>query len=124
MPHIRTALALVTALFAGPAMAQAETGATASATMMGPDGAEHGTVTFTETNSGVIIKAELTGLPPGPHGFHLHAVGAVRSRPSNPPATTTIPPMSTTVSWLTTARMSATCRTSMRRIPATSPSRF
>jgi superoxide dismutase, Cu-Zn family len=75
MPHVRSALALATTLFAGAAMAQAEMGATASATMMGPDGAKHGTVTFTETNSGVIIKAELTGLPPGPHGFHLHAVG-------------------------------------------------
>jgi len=25
---------------------------------------------------GVRITAEVTGLPPGPHGFHLHAVGA------------------------------------------------
>ena len=75
MPHIRTAIALASALFAGSAMAQAEMGATATATMTGADGAEHGSVTFTETNSGVIIKAELTGLPPGPHGLHLHAVG-------------------------------------------------
>jgi len=75
MPHIRIAVALVGALSAGFAMAQSEPAAVATATMTGADGAAHGTVTFTETNSGVLIKAELTGLPPGPHAFHFHAVG-------------------------------------------------
>ncbi len=75
MITIRTAAALAAALSVGSAMAQSEPVATATATMIGADGAEHGTVTFTETNSGVLIDAELTGLPPGPHGFHFHAVG-------------------------------------------------
>ena len=86
--HCRSILLLSTVLLAGTAFAQteqdaasdaeeqaAEIGATASADVMGADGASHGTVTFTQTNSGVLVRAELTGLPPGPHGFHLHEVG-------------------------------------------------
>jgi Cu-Zn family superoxide dismutase len=56
--------------------AAAEIGATATATIKGADGADHGKATFTQTNSGVLIRAELTGLPPGPHGFHFHTTGA------------------------------------------------
>ncbi len=74
MHKVCTAVALASMLFVGSAMAQSEP-APAVATMLGADGAEHGTVTFTETNSGVIIKAELTGLPPGPHGLHFHEIG-------------------------------------------------
>ena len=57
---------------AGPA----QIGATAKASVKGADGADHGTVTLTQTSAGVLIRAELTGLPPGPHGFHLHTTGA------------------------------------------------
>jgi Cu-Zn family superoxide dismutase len=34
-----------------------------------------GTVTFTEVADGVQIKAEITGLTPGNHGFHVHEFG-------------------------------------------------
>lgn len=34
-----------------------------------------GTVTFTATPSGVQIVANLTGLTPGEHGFHIHEKG-------------------------------------------------
>ena len=34
-----------------------------------------GTVTFTQTTTGVRVQAELTGLPPGEHGFHVHETG-------------------------------------------------
>jgi Cu-Zn family superoxide dismutase len=34
-----------------------------------------GTVTFTETKDGVKIVADLTGLTPGSHGFHIHEFG-------------------------------------------------
>jgi Cu-Zn family superoxide dismutase len=34
-----------------------------------------GTVTFTEVADGVQIQAEITGLPPGNHGFHVHEFG-------------------------------------------------
>ena len=35
-----------------------------------------GKVTFEQTPSGVLIFVEVPGLPPGPHGIHLHSVGA------------------------------------------------
>jgi Cu-Zn family superoxide dismutase len=34
-----------------------------------------GTVTFTEVADGVQVQAELTGLTPGNHGFHVHEFG-------------------------------------------------
>ena len=34
-----------------------------------------GTVTFTEVADGVQVHAELTGLTPGKHGFHVHEFG-------------------------------------------------
>lgn len=51
---------------------------TASATLEG-DGIE-GTVTLTETPTGiVIIEIEASGLEPGPHGVHLHETGTCDS---------------------------------------------
>ena len=35
-------------------------------------GKEIGTLTITETPAGLVFKPELTGLPAGEHGFHLH----------------------------------------------------
>jgi superoxide dismutase, Cu-Zn family len=32
----------------------------------------HGTVTFTQMGTGVMVLADITGLPPGKHGFHIH----------------------------------------------------
>jgi Cu-Zn family superoxide dismutase len=34
-----------------------------------------GTVTFTEAADGVQVRAEITGLTPGNHGFHVHEFG-------------------------------------------------
>ena len=34
-----------------------------------------GTVTFTEVADGVQVHAEITGLTPGNHGFHVHEFG-------------------------------------------------
>lgn len=34
---------------------------------------ELGKITFTDSPYGLLIKPELKGLPPGLHGFHLHA---------------------------------------------------
>lgn len=34
-----------------------------------------GTVTFTQTDNGVQVKADVQGLSPGKHGFHVHQYG-------------------------------------------------
>ncbi len=34
-----------------------------------------GTVTFTQTTAGVRVTADISGLTPGPHGFHIHEKG-------------------------------------------------
>lgn len=36
-----------------------------------------GTVWFTKTADGVVVKAEVSGLTPGKHGFHIHQFGDV-----------------------------------------------
>ena len=47
----------------------------ATANLKDADGNDVGTVTLIETPNGVILDAELTGLPPGEHGFHIHTTG-------------------------------------------------
>lgn len=34
-----------------------------------------GTITFTKTDAGMLVKAEVSGLTPGKHGFHIHQYG-------------------------------------------------
>ena len=51
-------------------------GATATAQMAAPDGAAMGTVTLTQGPHGVIIAADVSGLTPGGHGFHIHETGS------------------------------------------------
>lgn len=36
-----------------------------------------GTVTFTETEEGTLIEANISGLTPGKHGFHIHEYGDI-----------------------------------------------
>ncbi len=52
------------------------TGETATAAIKMADGSDAGTVTLTEATSGVLIKFELKGLPPGAHGVHVHEGGS------------------------------------------------
>jgi Cu-Zn family superoxide dismutase len=47
----------------------------ATARMAAPDGGDRGTVELQATPHGVLLRVTLRGLPPGPHGFHIHAVG-------------------------------------------------
>ena len=51
-------------------------GATARATLAMPNGHAVGQVILTQTATGVLISAEVVGLTPGAHGFHIHGVGA------------------------------------------------
>ena len=53
-----------------------DVGAQATAGLTGPDGGDMGTVTLTQGPNGVLVSAEVRGLSPGAHGFHLHGVGA------------------------------------------------
>ncbi len=55
-----------------------------TATLVDPDGTEVGTVTFGEVEGGMQVSAKVNGLPPGFHGFHLHAVGACEPDSPNP----------------------------------------
>ncbi|TKT82986.1 superoxide dismutase family protein [Aquamicrobium sp. LC103] len=69
--------ACVLALFAAPHAIAQETGVSATATMQGPGGEDLGRVTFAETPSGLLhVFVEMTGLPAGPHGFHIHETGS------------------------------------------------
>ncbi|WP_372775152.1 superoxide dismutase family protein [Mangrovibacterium sp.] len=34
-----------------------------------------GSITFTKTDSGMLVKGEVSGLTPGKHGFHIHEFG-------------------------------------------------
>ena len=71
---------IVAAMLAALACGQASTqpqdvGAQAIAAMVGPDGSGMGLVTLTQTHHGVLVAAEVDGLAPGGHGFHIHTVG-------------------------------------------------
>src|SRR5579859_969974 len=66
--------AILASLFlaaAVPALAQSLKAPMALATATGP-GASVGTVTITEGSDGAKFALDLHGLPPGPHGFHVH----------------------------------------------------
>lgn len=68
-------VSLFTAALLLPAAAQ-DAGASATARMATADEREAGTVTFRQTRSGMLqVIVEMTGLEPGPHGFHVHETG-------------------------------------------------
>ena len=58
-------------LLAGPALARPH----AVAHLKDLDGKPVGIATFSTVDRGVLIEFDLSGLPPGPHGIHLHASG-------------------------------------------------
>ena len=75
MRTLNAALAAA-ALAAAPALAQDDQVVSAKAAMAGPDGASLGSITLAATPAGVLVWGTLQGLPPGPHGFHVHETGS------------------------------------------------
>lgn len=81
-------LATTAALFPHHAAAQAAgDGAKAHAAIKDAQGKKLGDATLTQMAHGVLIVAELSGLPPGQHGMHIHAVAKCE-----PPAFTSAGP--------------------------------
>lgn len=70
------AAAGLAAALALPAALPAQAAGVAMAVLRAPDGADFGRVTLTETKAGLLVAADLHGVPEGPHGFHIHATGA------------------------------------------------
>lgn len=71
MPRISATTILAAIAFAAGTTA----GLAATANLKDANGNGVGTVTLAETPNGVMLDAELTGLPPGKHGFHVHTTG-------------------------------------------------
>jgi Cu-Zn family superoxide dismutase len=55
-----------------PAVAQ---GPEASAVLLNVDGETVGSAVFTQQDGRVLVQIDVRGLPPGFHGFHVHAAG-------------------------------------------------
>lgn len=68
-------LLITAALAAAMAPAAEAQQVTARATIINAQGQNIGTATFTQAAHGVLIQLEVTGLPTGWKGVHLHAVG-------------------------------------------------
>lgn len=65
-------IAILALAIGGQALAQT---ASAYAVLKDKDGKTVGTATLTQTAAGVQVVISAEGLIPGPHGFHVHAVG-------------------------------------------------
>ena len=70
------AVAIVTTLAAAVTPAIAPAADMAGADILNTEGAVVGKATFEQAPTGVLMFVEVAGLPPGPHGIHLHRTGA------------------------------------------------
>jgi Cu-Zn family superoxide dismutase len=73
---MRTVATVIASLvLAGCASMSSPADNTARAEVRNGTGQAVGTATFTQVGSAVRVLLEVQGLPPGPHGVHVHAVG-------------------------------------------------
>ena len=93
------------------ALAFGKTAATAKADLINSKGEPVGTAKFKETPKGVRLTLQVSNLPPGAHGFHLHAVGKCEPRTSRARAATSIPKARNTAWRTRKATTPATFRT-------------
>ena len=68
--------AVVAVFTLGASAAAAQSAITARAEMVDLQGNSVGRATFTQTMHGVLVRVELSGLPPGWHGIHIHETAA------------------------------------------------
>lgn len=70
-------LASALAIVAGTAGAQSTDKLQAPMSLVSPTGTAKmiGTVTITESKTGLVFTPALSDLPPGPHGYHVHETG-------------------------------------------------
>ena len=73
-PFAATFAAAAAALLLGSAV-DAAPGDKASAEMKDREGKSIGRIALSETPHGMLLRGDLSSLPSGPHGFHIHAVG-------------------------------------------------
>jgi superoxide dismutase, Cu-Zn family len=55
-----------------------------TAHLVDPQGKQVGTVKFSDADGGLEVSVEVQGLPPGFHGFHVHAIGKCEPNSANP----------------------------------------
>ncbi len=60
------------ALFASTAFAEDKPAGGVTTQLKNAQGKPVGEATLSQTPAGLLIRAKLTGLPPGPHAFHIH----------------------------------------------------
>ncbi len=73
--RILAALALAASAPVGAALAQEGAGEPVLAKLVDTGGQEVGEVVVSAAGTGLLIRVEAHGLPPGAHGMHLHQVG-------------------------------------------------
>ncbi|HVW20774.1 MAG TPA: superoxide dismutase family protein [Opitutaceae bacterium] len=80
-PYLASALRWIAAAaaLAAAGLARADSAVTSAIAVISPTAGHSvsGTVKFSQTAAGVRVVADLSGLPPGKHGFHIHEYGDI-----------------------------------------------